>query len=685
MSTYPEINIVKYNRDVFLPVGNINTFGWECDGNKIFTISEDQEDLFRIIEEKLYIVKYPTVGNHDITIKMSDLFNRYDPIERNFTFNVSLCDNCQTGYICVELNDGGDDGGGGDDTGTDEGFVVTQTVGTVERVLAGHGIGSQLRPLDPEVVNNEDESQSTITIESDGSFNINSAESYLLNNDIDCIASGIDDRFAKNDFSSSCKFGARDSSSNRISLNGQGGSVIFNQNFKSTYNGQLFNLQIGSGLFLEAPTQETFNEIKLEYIMEFGSLIAPNIGDISFLDSYIEQFGIEFQDNGDIAAPDTYMIDSNGLISLSSLFDPNSLWQLAITRNIPLRRIVDSANSYESDDITNLVNRTTNITAQKQATAASLLNVWGYDSNGQSKSFPRYDNADNPQNILINNFSFLVNNASVSEYKTSDNNAKNMFLDCARIQAVRSEYNNPEAVTDRTCWGTVKFYSPNAAQPFSPNGLGDPNNPLNPNYHVERPNPPDIIRHTFSHRAMNLLTVRYNSWGATLRGITRHRFRISGLGNSGLNIETPEITFYEYKDGPLTAFFYHRGQYSCEGSPGDDGIVPTPIRRDSLTDVNNISPTTTATPATTSAPVTAAPTTSAPVTTPAPTTATPTTAVPTTAAPTTAAPATTAAPTTAAPTTAAPTTAAPTTAAPTTAAPTTAAPTTAAPPYYPPY
>ena len=676
MPTYPKINIVKYNRDVFLPVGNINTFGWECDDHKVFTISEDKEDLFRIIEEKLYIVKYPTVGSHNIIIKMSDLFNRYDPVERNFTFNVSLCDNCQTGYICVELedDDGGDDGGGGDDdTGSDAGLSISATLGTVERVLAGHDIGSKLRPLDPEVVNDENVSQSTITIESDGSFNINSAESYLLNNDIDCIASGIDDRFIRNDFLSSCAFGIRQFGSteaefggNRINLNGEGGSVIFNQNFKSTHNGQLFNLQIGSGLYLEAPTQETFNEVKLEYMMEFGSLVSPNIGGSTFLDSHIERFGIEFNDDGDFAAPDVFMTDVNGEISLSRDWDPNNLWELAITRNIPLRRIVDSANSYESDDITNLVNRTSNITPQKQATAASLLNVWGYDSNGQSKPFPRYDN---DQNILINNFSFLVNSASSSEYKTSDNNAKNMFLDCARIQAVRSEYNNLEAVTDRTCWGTVKFFTASKAEPFRPNGI-DGYDPIDPNYHVERPFSPDTVHHMFNSRSSVLLSDRYATSSATLRGLIRHRFRISGLGNSGLNIETPEIIFYEFQDAVRTSFFYFMTDYACEGGPGDDGIVPTPIRRDSATDVNNLVPTTAAPATTTTTPVTS---TAAPATTAAPTTSAPTTAAPTTAAPTTAAP-----------TTAAPTTAAPTTAAPTTAAPTTAAPTTS-PPYNPPY
>ena len=716
MPTYPKINIVKYNRDVFLPVGNINTFGWECDDHKVFTISEDKEDLFRIIEEKLYIVKYPTVGSHNIIIKMSDLFNRYDPVERNFTFNVSLCDNCQTGYICVELedDDGGDGGGGDDDTGSDAGLSISVTLGTVERVLAGHDIGSKLRPLDPEVVNDENVSQSTISIEEDGSFKINSAESYLHLNDIDCIASGIDDKFIRDielftnpngdpelfvtNFSSSCPFGTRDSSGNRIRLNGQDSDTIFTQDIKSVHRGELYNLKIGSGLYQEAPTSRTFGEVSLEYNLD----IAHAVYDLNKFNNadYFKQNGFIPDENGIGAGGNLYYVDVNGAIShytfagsrLGPEFQPNAIWNNSsvIYRQIPLRLIVDSANSYENDDITDLVNRTSNITPQKQATAASLLCVWGYDSNGQSKSFPRYDN---DQNILINNFSFLVNNAnlmghSVDEYRTSDNDAKSMLLDCARMQVVESSYTAPNENVSRfpshsnLCWPSVRFFSPNASDPF----IGS--TPLGQETHwwQEKPN-------TVNPVSLHLLNTNYigdqhalesvrhlGSYGAIV--VFRHRFKIRGLGVSGKSIETPTITFHEMVDPRLGGSLKARKPYDCgTGGGNDDGIVPTPIRRDSETDVvNNLVPTTAAPATTTTTPVTS---TAAPATTAAPTTSAPTTAAPTTAAPTTAAP-TTAAPTTAAPTTAAPTTAAPTTAAPTTAAPTTAAPTTS-PPYNPPY
>ena len=323
MATYPKINISKYNRDVFLPVASIQIFGWTCDDQKVFTISEDQENLFRIIEDKLYIVKYPTLGNHDIIIKMADIFDRYDPIERSFTFNVSLCENCSTEYICVEVQEGGggDDDDDDDDTGTDAGFSITQTIGTVERVLAGHDMGSKLRPLDPEVVNDENISQSIVTavpLQADQGgggngvpnpnppmlYTMNSAESYLRLNDLSCIASGVDDKFIRDitfritqpnqntesfdtNFSSSCPLSSRTGFSDRIDLNDLG-NAVHNQDFKSIHQGELYNLKIGSGLYQQAPTSRMFGEVSLEYELD----IARAIYDLNAFvnDEYLESF-----------------------------------------------------------------------------------------------------------------------------------------------------------------------------------------------------------------------------------------------------------------------------------------------------------------------------------------------------------------------------------------------------------
>ena len=124
---YPISNIVfgnlPYSRSVFLPVANISHSNDSSCSSNNFVIEDDCEGLFKVLDNKIFLTKYPRVGTHNVNVVLKSDIDGLDDVAKPFDFTVTACDGCKELFYCVE--DGGGDGGDGGDGSTE--VVVNDT------------------------------------------------------------------------------------------------------------------------------------------------------------------------------------------------------------------------------------------------------------------------------------------------------------------------------------------------------------------------------------------------------------------------------------------------------------------------------------------------------------------------------------------------------------------------------